>query len=223
MSPTKSKLRLFAALAALAALALAASCRGFFPAATLSSITIQPSAPQVAFSTPSQAPLQVWGTDSNNNRSQVTSGVSWSSLSPTIVSIDANTGVPNGLALGTGQVQASVQGLTAQATATVYITNVTAITVNPKQASISIASTTLTQSFSALATVGTSSLDVTSGATFVLSPANSNVTCALNTANTPNTYDCTATATSSAEGTYTLTASYPGTSVTGQATLNVTP
>jgi hypothetical protein len=49
MSSTKNKLRLAAAFAALATLALAVSCTGFFQNPTVSSITIDPPNPTVAF------------------------------------------------------------------------------------------------------------------------------------------------------------------------------
>ena len=217
MTSRQRKIRLAGILATLITLALAVSCKGFFPDATLSSITIQPAAPQVQFNMPGQAALQAFGVDSNNNRKQLTTGVAWSSQTPAVVTIDQNTGVPNGASLGTGTIQASAQGLSATATATVYLTGVTAITVSPNKANISLASSTLTASFTAAATVGSSSTDITSGTTWTLSPATTLITCAF----TSPSEVCTAQLGST--GTYTLTAAYPGTTQTGTATLNVTP
>jgi len=58
MSTPKSNLRLMGAFAALALLALAVGCRGFFVKPTLTSITISPTAPQVALGQTTN--LQLW-------------------------------------------------------------------------------------------------------------------------------------------------------------------
>ena len=58
---------------ALAILALAVSCKGFFVNPTLTSIVISPTAPQVAVGT--TATMQVFGTYDDGSRSQVKSGL----------------------------------------------------------------------------------------------------------------------------------------------------
>src|SRR6266566_4579949 len=129
MSSTKQKLRLTGAFAALATLALAVSCKGFFVKPTLTSITIAPTAPQVALG--SSTPLQLWGTFNDGSRSQVTSGITWSSSPQGVVTIDSG-GNMTGTALGTATVSGTAQGLpAATATATVFLNGVTKITVTP--------------------------------------------------------------------------------------------
>jgi Bacterial Ig-like domain (group 2) len=130
MLSTQSKLRLTGAFAALLILALA-SCQGFFPHATLTSITLAPSAP--SFAVGYTQPMQAWGVDSNNNRYQLTSGVTWSLSAPssgTVATINTSTGTMTGVNAGTITVQASAQGLSATATATV-VEIVTSMTINP--------------------------------------------------------------------------------------------
>jgi hypothetical protein len=82
MSSAKLKLRLAGALAALAMLALAVSCTGFFVNPTLTSVAISPTAPAVEQGKTLQ--LQAFGTFDDGTRSQIKSGVSWSSDTPTV-------------------------------------------------------------------------------------------------------------------------------------------
>jgi Big-like domain-containing protein len=136
MSTMKSKLRLTGAFAALAILALAASCQGFFPKATLQSMTLQPTTP--TFGIGFQQPMQAWGTDSNNNRYQLTSGVVWSLSDPstgTVATIDSTTGTMTGVNAGTITVSAADEGLSATATATV-VEVVSAMTITPQSRSV---------------------------------------------------------------------------------------
>jgi hypothetical protein len=222
MSSTKSKFRLIGAFAALLALALAVSCRGFFVNPTLTSISISPTAPQVALGQTTQ--LQLWGTYNDGSRGQVTKGVSWSSNPLSVVTIDSG-GNMTGVALGTTTVSGTAQGLpAATASATVYLTGVTKITVNPGSWNFSSASGQSTpESFTAEATVNgqTSPLDITvSGAVWTITPTTTGITCTANT--TAGTEDCTAQGAGAVpQGTYTLRASYPGTTIVGTATINV--
>lgn len=131
MSSKKSKLRPMVAFAALATLALAVSCQGFFPKATLQSISLQPQTPSFGLNV--QQPMQAWGTDSNNNRYQITSGVDWSLSNPstgTVATIDQTTGTMTGVNAGSITVQASAQGLAGTTTATV-VEIVSAMIISP--------------------------------------------------------------------------------------------
>ena len=132
MLSTKSKLRLIGAFAALVSLALAVSCRGFFVKATLQSISLQPATPSLAVNTTQQ--MQAWGTNSDGNRYQLTSGVSWE-----VTNVSANNGgsvmtiSPGGLvsatSVGTATIQASAQGISGTTTASVVeITSTMTIT-----------------------------------------------------------------------------------------------
>src|ERR1700721_2503827 len=94
MSWTNHKRRLICAFAALATLALPLSCRGFFVNPPLTSIAISPTAPQVEEGKTLQ--LQAFGTYDDGSRNQIRSGVSWSSDTSTVASIDPNTGILTG-------------------------------------------------------------------------------------------------------------------------------
>src|SRR5689334_478864 len=138
MSSKKSTLRLMGAFAALATLALAVSCKGFFVKPTLTSIAISPTSPQVQVSQTLQ--LQVFGTYNDGSRNQVKSGVSWSSSDPTIATVDPNSGIMTGIQTGTTTITADAQGLTSTASGTVFLV-ITSIAISPTSASIVAGST----------------------------------------------------------------------------------
>jgi hypothetical protein len=119
------KLVLVGASAGLLIMAFGSGCNGFFQDPTLSTLAIQPPTPSVEVSSTYQ--LQAWGNFSDGTRQQLTSGVAWSSDTPSNVSIDPNTGIITGQpgsdgAGGTANITAASQGITAQATATSYVT-----------------------------------------------------------------------------------------------------
>jgi len=146
MSPNERKLRLVAAFAALAMLALAISCRGFFVNPTWQSIQIQPPSPSVAVGF-SQT-LTAWGTDTDGNRSQITSRLVWSlsgaSNGGTVATLDPATGLLTGVAAGTVTVTASSEGVSGTATATVAQV-VTSMTISPQTTSVVDNGTNLAQ------------------------------------------------------------------------------
>lgn len=137
MSSKKQKLRLIGAFAALTTLALAISCRGFFVNPTWQSIQIQPPSPAVAIGF--QQNLTAWGTDTDGNRSQITSNLVWSlsgaSNGGTVATLDPNTGILKGVAAGTVTVTASSEGVSGTATATVA-QEVTTMTIMPATSSV---------------------------------------------------------------------------------------
>jgi hypothetical protein len=202
---TGRRLGLTLVFTGLVALAFGVSCRGFFTKPVLQSIAIQPPSPQIVLD--KTLNLQAFGTYDDGTRSQITSGVSWVSDS-TNVSIDAN-GVATGQELGTAGITAAAQGLSGTATATVFLV-ITSLTVNPTTWSF-LGTQGAQTTFTATAN---GNVDVTSGATFT--PSNttffscvggtSPVTCSAQTGTTP--------------GPYTITVSYPGSTLT--ATVNVT-
>ncbi len=213
MSSTNSKLRLIAAFAALATLALAVSCRGFFVNPTLTSIAISPTTPQVAINT--TLTLQVFGTYDDGTRSQVKSGVSWSSDTPDVAPVDPVTGIMTGQSLGTATITADAEGLTSTASATVYLSGVTAITVKPNTGTVSESGGA--QNFMASASANGKDVDITGSATWTLNPASASVTC---TYVAPDE-QCSAVS-GATIGPYSITVSYPGTTIVGTATLTVT-
>jgi hypothetical protein len=215
MPPKKSKLRLTGALAALALLALAVSCRGFFQNPTLTSIAISPTAPQVAINTQLSPALQVFGTYDDGSRSQVKTGVSWSSSAPTIASVDPNSGVLTGVSLGTATITASAQALSATASATTYLSGISSITVTPTTGTISLAGTSTTP-FTFTALVNGTQVDITTdnGGVLTLSPTTSDIICSPS----GNSEVCTGDG-SETPGTYSVTMTYPGTNASATATI----
>jgi uncharacterized protein YjdB len=108
------------AFAALVIAAFGVSCKGFFVTPTLDSISLQPPSPSVQVGETED--LQAWGTYSDESRSQITSGVVWSSSDISTVSIDSSSGVITGEGNGgTATITAAAQGLSATATATSYL------------------------------------------------------------------------------------------------------
>jgi trimeric autotransporter adhesin len=141
----KQKLRLIGAFAALGILVLAASCTGFFVNPTVSSITIDPSAPTVGVGQTQQ--MTAAGTDSNGNALTLTAGTSctgttvcWSSGTPSVASINTG-GLLTGVSVGTATITASSGTATATATATVALSNITSILVSPTSISVPVSST----------------------------------------------------------------------------------
>jgi hypothetical protein len=90
MSSTKQKLRLAGAFAALAMLALAVSCRGFFVNPTLTSITVGPSGQTI----PPSGTLQMvaTGTFDDGSTSNVSGQSLWTSSDTTVATIGLNDG-----------------------------------------------------------------------------------------------------------------------------------
>lgn len=214
-SPMKSKLRLTGALAALALLALAVSCRGFFQNPTLTSIAISPTAPEVAINTQLSPALQVFGTYDDGSRSQVKSGVSWSSDTPTVASIDPNSGVLTGVTLGTATITASAQALSATATATTYLSGVSSISVTPASGSITAAIPNVSFTFTANANGSQVPITTTNGGILTLAPSTTDITCAAS----GDQEVCTGDGQPGQAGTFTLTMGYPGTNATATATI----
>jgi len=203
---TGRKLALTLAFAVVVLLAFGAGCHNFFTNPVLQSIAIQPPSPQIVLT--KTVDMQAWGTYDDGTRSQITSGVSWSSDSPN-VTIDPVTGVATGQAIGTATITAAAQGLSGTASATVYIV-ITSLTVDPTTWSFTGAQGD-SQQFTATAN---GDVDVTSGATFTPSDT-THITCVNQT--TPVT--CTAVG-GTPVGAYTITVSYPGSTIT--AVVNVT-
>ncbi len=174
MSSTKHKLRIAGAFAALATLALALSCTGFFVNPTVTAITIDPPNPTVSQGLTTQ--LTAAGTDSNGNSLTLTGGTSctgttvcWSSETPTVATITGG-GLLTGVSAGTSTITASSGTASATTTATVTLGNVTSIVLGPNgTTSFSIPeSSTATGSdcLTASATAGGKPIDVTTSVTW---------------------------------------------------------
>jgi Bacterial Ig-like domain (group 2) len=174
MSSANHKLRLIGALAVLATLVLAVSCRGFFTNPTVSSITIDPPNPTVSVSLTRQ--LTAAGTDSNGNPLTLTGGTSctgttvcWSSDTPSVATVSVG-GLLTGVAPGTSTISAASGTASATTTATITLDNVTSVVLGPSGiTSFSIAqSTTATGSdcLTATATAGGQQINVTTSVTW---------------------------------------------------------
>jgi hypothetical protein len=177
MSSTKQKLRLAGAFAALATLALAVSCTGFFVNPTVSTITIDPPDPSVSvgFTTP----LTAAGTDSNGDALTLTGGTSctgttvcWSSSDTGVATITTG-GALTGVSAGTATITAASGTASATATATVTLSNVTKIILDfeggSAATSFSLGSGDTaepSQCLVAMATAGGQSIDVTTSVTW---------------------------------------------------------
>ncbi len=146
MSSAKQKLRLVGAFAALAVLALAVSCTGFFVNPTVSTLSILPPSPSVSVGLSTQ--LNAAGTDSNGNPITLTGGTSctgttvcWSSDTPGVATISAG-GTLTGVSAGTSTITAASGTATATTTATVTLANVTSIVLVPNTSFSMAASST---------------------------------------------------------------------------------
>jgi len=216
MSSANQKLRLICAFAALATLALAISCRGFFVNPTLTSIAISPTAPQVEQGQTLQ--LQAFGTFDDGSRSQIRSGVSWSSDTASVATIDPNTGILTGVATGTSTITASSQALSSTATATVFIV-IDSITITPTSASVTAGGS---QQFKVSAASNGATLNLTSSATLTAEQggtAVSTITCSYNSSLLAQV--CTTMSGTTLPGAYQIVASYSGSTLTATATLTV--
>lgn len=159
------------ALAALATLALAISCRGFFVNPTVANITIDPPSPSVSIGFNTQ--LTAAATDSDGNPLTLTGGTSctgttvcWSSATPGVATVSTG-GLLTGVTAGTSTITAASGTVSATTTATVTLGNVTALMIAGQPGNIT--SFTLTQSSTATgdqclvaeATAGGTQVDVT--------------------------------------------------------------
>jgi hypothetical protein len=238
MSSAKHELRIAGAIAALATLALAVSCTGFFQNPTVSSITIDPPNPTVSFG-PNSATQQMTAaaTYSDGSTGSLQAGTSctgntvcWSSSDPTVASISGG-GLLTGLSAGTTTITAASGAITATTTATAAEV-VTSMTITPISAGITANGSSF-QNFTITGTTQSGSQDISALVTLTAdnplgTPADDNVvSCIVATdTNGDAVQQCTA-----GEGslqnatTYYMVVSYSGYTGTTlvYATLNVTP
>lgn len=139
MSSTKQKLRLAAAFAALAMLALAISCRGFFVNPTISSLAVGPAAPTIETGTTNNTvQMTVFGTNSDGS-TESSPSVSWTAT-PTSAATISTTGLVTSVAVGTATVTAASNqnpSITGTATVTVTVGCIESITLTPTSGSVS--------------------------------------------------------------------------------------
>jgi hypothetical protein len=174
MSSTKKTLQLAGALAALATLALAVSCRGFFPPEQLASMTISPSTPTVPLGGSTQ--LSAFGTNTDGTSAGNISGkVSWTSSAATITVTAGGLLKGNDLSATPATITALYQSVTATASATVCVESGSnfLITLNPATVPVNTPSSiTATAAVSGVPTP----VDITSGVTWSTNNAGVTIT-----------------------------------------------
>jgi hypothetical protein len=236
MSSAKNKLRLAGAFVALAALALAVSCTGFFQNPTVSSITIDPPNPTVAYgANAATQQMTAAATYNDGSTGTLTAGssctgntVCWSSSDPTVASISTG-GVLTGLSAGTTTITAASGSITATTTATAAEV-VTSVVITPATSGV-IANGTDQANFTITGTTQSGTQNIS--ALVTLTPENplgtvatdGIVSCIASTDASGPDQSCTAASDLTAATTYYLVVTYSGYTGTAivYATLNVTP
>jgi len=220
------KLPLTLAFGALVAAAIGAACNGFFVNPTLTSLTINPNAPDVQLQTTTT--LQAFGVYSDNTSSYLTSGVSWSSSDPTVATVTGDgSAILTGLQIGTTTITAGSQSVTSTATATVFI-SVSSLSITPTSQALAALNDTTPQPFIVKAVTASGTIDISSSAVltaYLSGTAATGVQCTYDTTNPTGGSGgaglyCTGDG-SESTGMYQLIATYTGTNLTATATLNV--
>jgi trimeric autotransporter adhesin len=147
MSSMKNKFRVAGAFSALATLALAISCRGFFVNPTLTTITVDPPTPNISQGATQQ--MTATGTYQDGTTGTLTGGTScsgntvcWSSSDTTIATITTG-GLVTGVAQGTSTITAASGAITGTTTATIALGNVTGLTLSETTYTISAVNDTV--------------------------------------------------------------------------------
>jgi hypothetical protein len=213
MSTPKLKLRLMGAFAALALLALAAGCRGFFVKPTLSSLAVGPASPTIDVGTTDNT-VQMFAVATFNDGSTGSTPVTWT-ISPgdgSIATITSN-GLVTSVSSGSATVTATATqnpSITGTQTVTVNLANVTALTLDNTTYTISAANNTANAI--AFAQTAGGKVDVSSTATWT---TGNSATATVQGGTDPVVI------TGVAAGTTTVTASYVSGGTTFTATANV--
>jgi hypothetical protein len=177
MSSTKSKLRLIGAFAALLALALAVSCRGFFVNPTLTSLAVGPA--NLSLAPGASYQMKATGTFSDGSTSDVTGKCLWTSSDQSVATFSTSAigqitaaSLANLVSLpGTTSVSAS-DGTVSSSSLTVTVCPVVeALTVTVNSGSSATITSGQTAKFNAVATFNgvTGTTDVTSTVTWNIS------------------------------------------------------
>jgi len=177
MSSIKHQLRVAGAFAALATLAIAVSCKGFFVNPTLTSLSVAPSTATIDAG-PTNNTVQMHATGNFNDGSTGNASVSWTiapaSSGPIAANINSSGLVTSTDSVGTMTVTATAlqsASITGTATINVVPPNLVSITISPT-GTVHVQSG-LTQPFSATGVDnGGNKFDITTVATWVSSNTN---------------------------------------------------
>lgn len=213
MSSTKQKLRLTGSLAALAMLALAISCRGFFQNPTLTSLSVGPASPSIETGTTNnQVQMTAFGTN-NDGSTASNPSVSWSISDQSVATI-TTSGLVKSVSTGSATVTATSNQnptITGTQTVTVTVGCIQSIAISPTSQTLSPQQ--LSFQFAAKATTCNGVVDITPFATWSSSNTNEvTVTAGL----------ATATQTAGQDSPVIISASSGGITSTTNATLTVT-
>jgi len=157
----KSKLRLAGAFAALATLALAGSCRGFFQPEQLGSMTISPSSPNVPLGGTQQ--LTAYGTNTDSSSAgNITGKATWSSSSGAVGVSASGVLTGNDLSSTPATITAEYQGISATASATVCVENGTNFTITLSATTVNVGDTPTAFAYANVTGV-TGPVDISSG------------------------------------------------------------
>ena len=218
---TGRKMALTLAFTVLVVVAFGASCKGFFTGNTLQTVAIQPST--LDFQVNATQQFSAWGTYLDGTRSQITSGVVWTSDSPDVTITAGGLATAQIVTVSAATITGSAQGLDGTATVNV-IGDVAAMTVSPTNQSMSEGSFYY---FTFTGSPGPPTYITTSnGGTLTITPSNSgtasDLTCTVgtNTAGNP-AESCTAQSGAVAGNSWSIVMSYPtpaGGTVTATAT-----
>jgi hypothetical protein len=224
MFKNKRKLQLLATFTTLFLLSFSMSCTGFFVNSPISTITINftnGSSVEVGKTTN----LQAYAVNQDGTAGNLKSNVSWSNCidtSDTTLTdgtvVGTGGAVLTGTAIGSCSITASSQNITGSATATIFITGVTTITVSPS-------SNTATHGGIAVyftATDGPTGPDLTSTATWhIVDPSGTNQDSSFTIGYTPGSGEGFAPLSTATPEKYTIQVTYPNTNALGTATLTV--
>jgi hypothetical protein len=222
---TGRKLALTLAFTVLVAVAFGVSCKGFFTGNTLQSVAIQPST--LDFQVNATQQFSAWGTYLDGTRSQITSGVVWTSDSPDVTITAGGLATALIVTSAAATITGSAQGLDGTATVNV-IGDVTSMSVNPTTATVTVNAPGVAFTFTGSPGPPTY-ITVSNGGTLTITPSNtgstSDLTCTVGTDAKGNPAEvCQALSGASAGNPYTITMSYPtpsGGTVTATATANI--
>jgi hypothetical protein len=206
---TGRKLAVTLAFTVLVALAFGISCRGFFLPNTLETVSLQPPSLNIGVNATQQ--FTAYGTYEDNTRSQITSGVVWTSSDSVDVPITAQglltaVNVTSAAVTITG----SAQGLSGTATVNV-VGDVTTITGTESASTITANGSSVTFTFAA--TPGPPAfITADNGGTFNITIADSFFTCTVGTDADNNPAEVCSLASGGAATSYQLQMTYPSAS-----------
>ena len=214
MSSKQQRIRLVGAFAALATLALAVSCKGFFVKPTLTSIAVGPASPSIQTGTTNNT-VQMFAVGTFNDGSSGNPDILWS-ISPNDNSVAtiSTGGLVTSVATGTATVTATAvqnPSITGTQSLTVIVGCIQSITLNPISGSIANGGNT-SVTITATAQTCNGAVDITSVATWT----SSNTSVA-----TVSAGFVSPTGSAGANGTVTISASAGGITSSPSATITV--